>query len=54
MEKQQIYSYMHKAELNEECYQLLSVFTPLKEFKFIVFSYCKDLYNDVDEDEDNQ
>jgi hypothetical protein len=45
---------MHKAELNEECYQLLTVFTHLKEYKIIIFSYSKDHFTNVDDDEDNQ
>ena len=35
-------SYQHKAELNEECYQLYSYFRNLDSFKIIVFSTSKD------------
>jgi hypothetical protein len=40
--QQTIFSYLHKAELNLESYELLSVFTTLKQYKVIVFSYSKE------------
>lgn len=39
---QKIISFKHKAELNEECYMLMTVFTKLQEFKIIVFSTSKE------------
>ena len=43
-----ITEYEHKADLNEECYQLLSVFTTLPQYKAVSFSYSKDIYNHLD------
>ena len=39
---QKIISFKHKAELNEEHYQLLDVFTELPQYKIIVFSTSKE------------
>ena len=39
---QEMISYQHKAELNEECYQLYSYFRTLESFKIIVFSTSKE------------
>jgi hypothetical protein len=38
---QKIISYMHKAELNVETFQLISFFVSLEEYRFIVFSTSK-------------
>ena len=35
-------AYQHKAELNEECYQLYSYFRTLESFKIIIFSTSKE------------
>lgn len=40
--KQSIYTYLHKAELNEECYSLLSYFWNMPDYKVVVFSYNKE------------
>ena len=41
MNYQKIISYMHKAELNVENFQLISFFYSLEEYRFIVFSTSK-------------
>ena len=41
--KQSIYTYVHKASLNQECYQLISFFKRMKSYKVVVFSYNKEL-----------
>ena len=38
---QKIISYMHKAELNAETFSLMSYFSELPEFKYIVFTTSK-------------
>ena len=40
---QKIISYKHKADLNEECFELLSLLGFNEEFKLIVFSNCKEV-----------
>ena len=39
---QKIFGFKHKAELNEECYQLIQVFKELPQYKIIVFSTSKE------------
>ena len=39
---QKIISFQHKADLNEECYQLMGVFSNLPEFRVIVLSTSKE------------
>lgn len=41
--KQSIYTYLHKAELNEEIYSLKSYFFQMESYKVVVFSYNKEL-----------
>lgn len=43
-----IFVYMNKAELNQECYQLMKYFKKLEPMRVILFSTSKQLY-----DEDN-
>jgi len=40
---QKIISYKHKADLNEECYELLALLGFNEEFKLIVFSNSKEI-----------
>lgn len=40
--KQSIYTYLHKAELNEECYSMMSYFLQMDTYKVVVFSYNKE------------
>jgi hypothetical protein len=41
MNYQKIISYMHKAELNSETFQLMRFFYTLEEYRFIIFSTSK-------------
>lgn len=50
---QKIISFKNKAELNEECYMLINVFTKLKEYKIIVFSTSKEAIKLEDNDLDD-
>jgi hypothetical protein len=46
MNYQKIIMYQQRAELNEECYNLLSIFLRIKQFKYIVFSTNKEIKKD--------
>jgi hypothetical protein len=46
MNYQKIILYQQRAELNEECYNLLSIFIRIKSFKYIVFSTNKEMKKD--------
>ena len=46
MNYQKIILYQQRSELNEECYNLLSIFLKIKQFKYIVFSTNKDIKKD--------
>ena len=48
MNYQKIILYQQRAELNEECYKLLSIFIKIKCFKYIVLSTNKEIKNDQD------
>ena len=41
--KQSIYTYVHKASLNEEIYHIISFFFRMKQYKVVVFSFNKEL-----------
>ena len=41
--KQSIYTYVHKASLNEEIYHIISFFFRMKPYKAVVFSFNKEL-----------
>lgn len=47
---QQKFGFKHKAELNEECFQLIEVFKELPQYKIIVFSTSKEAAN-IEDDE---
>lgn len=46
--------YMNKAELNEEYYQLAKYFKELKQFRVIVFSTSKEMYDEINESKEEE
>jgi hypothetical protein len=44
--KYQILAYLHKSDLNYECYELLAVFMTLREFQVIGFISEKELQDE--------
>ena len=45
VQQQQVFAYLHKSELNAECYELLSVFLNLPEYRAIAFTSSKEETN---------
>ena len=51
VQKQQVFAYLHKSELNAECYEFLSVFLRLPEYRAIAFTSSKE---DTNKEESQQ
>ena len=45
--EKRIHVYWNKAELNQECYQLMKYYYYLQEYRVLVFSTCKNYEEEI-------